>query len=87
MLKWPSYGMTIPAVAPSQFEFENPALEVPFGHVQLGGDPGADPEPAGGIIYLIWPGNTSGSGGAGEHWRTTSGGPCLTCCHHNPGPG
>jgi len=27
------------------------------GHVQLGGDP----EPAGGIIYLIWPGNASGS--------------------------
>ena len=35
-------------------------LEV-FGHVRLGGDPEADPEPAGGIIYLIWPGNASGS--------------------------
>lgn len=30
-------------------------------HGQLGGDPWADPEPAGGIIYLIWPGNASGS--------------------------
>lgn len=32
------------------------------GHLRLvGGDPGVDPELAGGIINLIWPGNTSGS--------------------------
>lgn len=24
---------------------------------QLGVDPGAEPEPAGGVIYLIWPGS------------------------------
>lgn len=32
------------------------------GHLRLvGGDPGVDPELAGGIVNLIWPGNTSGS--------------------------
>ncbi len=31
------------------------------GHVQLAKVPGVDPEHAGGITYLIWPGNASGS--------------------------
>jgi len=46
--------------------------------------PGADPEPAGGIIYLIRPGNASGS--PRRSWRVLlgrmkPGGPCLACCH------
>lgn len=27
---------------------------------RFSGDPGPDPEPSGGIMYLIWPGNASG---------------------------
>jgi len=27
MVKWPSYGFSLTAVAPSQFEFETPALK------------------------------------------------------------
>ena len=45
---------------------------------QLGRDPGVDPELAGGIIYPIWPGNTSGS------CRRRCGTTCLTCWHYNP---
>jgi len=45
----------------SQLRWFGHLIRMPPGHVRLGGDPGADPEPAGGIIYLIWPGNASGS--------------------------
>ncbi len=59
------------------------------GHVQLIGDPGVDPEHAGEIIYLIWPGNASGS--PRRSWkmllgRGASGLPCLVCCHCDPAP-
>jgi len=59
------------------------------GHVQLGGDTGADPEPAGGIIYLIWLGNASGS--PRRNWRAwlgrrKPGGPFLSGCHRDPAP-
>ncbi len=51
--------------------------------------PGADPQHAGGITYLIWPGNTSGS--PQRSWkellgRRTSGLLCWACCHHDPAP-
>ncbi len=39
--------------------------------VQLVGDPRVDPEHAGEIIYLIWPGNTSGS--PRRSWKTLLG--------------
>jgi len=57
--------------------------------VRLEGDPGADPEPAGQIIYLIWPGNASGS--PRRSWkvllgRRKSGGPCFAFCHWDPAP-
>lgn len=53
------------------------------GHILLGGDHGADPEHAGEIICLIWPGNTSrcpcsscrtwlGRGTSGLPYRTTA---------------
>ncbi len=59
------------------------------GHVQLVGEPEADPEHAGGITYLIWPGNASGS--PRRSWKTllgrgTSGTLCLACCHRDPAP-
>lgn len=42
-----------------------------FRHFQLVGDPGADPEHAGGTTYLFWPGNTLGS--TRRSWRTLLG--------------
>jgi len=47
----------------------------------------ADPEPARGIIYPVWPGNASGS--PRRNWRVwlgrrKPGGPCLSGCHRDP---
>jgi len=67
-----------------------PPGRLPFsGHIQLGGDPRADPAPAGGITYLVWPGNASGS--PRRNWsvwlgRRKPGGPCLASCHCDPAP-
>ena len=59
------------------------------GHVQLAGGLEVDPEHAGGIIHLIWPGNASGS--PRRSWRVllgraTSGIPCLACFPRDPAP-
>lgn len=55
--------------------------------VQLKGDPGVDPELAGGIKYLIWPANASGSARSSWKallWRGMPGIPSLACCHRDP---
>ncbi len=62
---------------------------MPPGHVQLAGEPGLDPEHTRGIIYLIWPGNASGS--PWRSWkallgRGVSGLPYLACCLRDPAP-
>jgi len=51
--------------------------------------PGQTQNLRGGIIYLIWPGNASGS--PKRNWRVLlgrwkSGGPCLARCHHDQAP-
>jgi len=38
----------------SQLRWFGHLIRMSPGHVRLGGDPGADPEPAGGIICLVW---------------------------------
>lgn len=57
------------------------------GNVLLKGDPRSDPELAGEIMYLIRPGNTSGS--PRRSWkelsgRRTLGMPCSVCWHRDP---
>jgi len=42
--------------------------------------PGQTPEPAAGIIYLIWPWERLGNAPG------TSGEPCLACCRRDPAP-
>lgn len=61
-------------------------------HKDLGGEPTADPESAGGIIYIIWPGNTLWS--PRRSWKALVRRrmfgipcwPCWPCCHCDPTP-
>lgn len=55
-------------------------------HVQLEGDPEADPKNPIAITYPTWPRNTSSSKRNSwrmKLWRRTSGEPCLAFCHCN----
>lgn len=59
------------------------------GHIELVGDPVADPEHAGKLRCLIWPGNASWS--PRRSWKTllergTSWVPCLAGCHCDLSP-
>jgi len=49
-------------------------------HIQLGGDPRADPEPAEGLSL------SSGLGTSVAGEKEAWGGPCLTGCHRDPAP-
>jgi len=71
----------------SQLRWFGHLIRIPPFRGFLGGDPGEDPEPAGGIIYLVWPGNALGS--PRRHWRVwlgrrKPGGPCLAGCPRDP---
>jgi len=72
----------------SQLRWFGHLIRMPPGHVQLGGDPGADPKPTGGIIYLyisrLWIPQEELESVAGEEeaW-----GALLSWLLPRPGPG